>query len=76
MLNSLYITLGISIFVFLIFFIFQLKYYGETRKYSNLFCNFFYTEEDYQIVRKDFNGIEIPQVKLVGEKDSDLNKLL
>ena len=76
MLSSLYITLGISVFVFLLFFFFQLKYFRETRRYSDLFCNFFYTEEDYQIVIKEFDGINIPQVKLVGENESDLNKLL
>ena len=76
MLSSLYITLSISVFVFLLCFALQLSFYRETRKYSNLFCNFFYTEEDYQIVQKEIDGIEIPQLKLVGEKDSDLNKLL
>lgn len=76
MLTSLNITIGFSVLIFLIFACIQLSNFRETRKSSKRYCGFFYRLEDYQIVRERINGQEIPQLKLVGEQDSDLNKLL
>ncbi len=76
MITSLYLTLALSGVVFLIFVCLQLKFSRETRNSSARFCDFFYRVEDYQIVKEIVNGEEISQLKLVGEKNSDLNKLL
>lgn len=76
MFTSIYITIGLSTVVFFIFVCIQANYYNKTRNSSDRYCDFFYTVEDYQITKVVINGEEIPQLKLVGEKDSDLNKLL
>lgn len=76
MFTSLYFTIGISVVFFLIFVCIQFSFFRETRNSSNRYCDFFYRLEDYQIVKEIINGQEIPQLKLVGEQDSDLNKLL
>lgn len=74
--NSFYITIVFSIAVSLLFFILQFKYFRETRKYCNLFYNFFYKEIKYEIIKEDIDDNQVQQLKLVGEGESDLNKLL
>lgn len=74
--SSFYITIVFSIAVSLLFFILQFKYFRETRKYCNLFYNFFYKESEYEVIKEDVDGNQIQQLKLVGEQESDLNKLL
>ena len=76
MITSLYLTLALSGVVFLIFVCLQLYFSRETRNSSARFCDFFYRVEDYQIIKEVVNGEEISQLKLVGEENSDLNKLL
>lgn len=74
--SSFYITIVFSIAVSLLFFILQFKYFRETRKYCNLFYDFFYKESEYEVIKEDVDGNQIQQLKLVGEQESDLNKLL
>lgn len=74
--SSFYITIAFSIVVSLIFFVLQFIYFRETRKYCNLYCDFFYKESDYEVLNGDVDGINVKQLKLVGEENSDLNKLL
>ena len=76
MITSLYLTLALSGVVFLIFVSLQLYFSRETRNSSARYCDFFYRVEDYQIIKEVVNGEEISQLKLVGEENSDLNKLL
>lgn len=75
MFTSLYFTIGLSAIIFLIFVYIQVSYFRETRNGCDRYCDFFYRSEDYQIVKEIINGQDIPQLKLVGEQDSDLNKL-
>ena len=74
--SSFYITIVFSIAVSLLFFILQFKYFRETRKYCNLFYDFFFKENEYEVIKEDVDGNQIQQLKLVGEQESDLNKLL
>ena len=74
--SSFYITIAFSIVVSLIFFILQFNYFRETRKYCNLYYDFFYKESDYEVLNEDVDGNNVQQLKLVGEENSDLNKLL
>lgn len=74
--SSFYITIVFSIVVSLIFFILQFKYYRETRKYCDLYYDFFYKECDYEVFNGDVDGNSFLQLKLVGKENSDLNKLL
>lgn len=74
--SSFYITIAFSIVVSLIFFILQFSYFRETRKYCNLYYDFFYKESDYEVLNEDVDGNNVQQLKLVGEENSDLNKLL
>lgn len=74
--SSFYITIVFSIAVSLIFFTLQYIYYRETRKYCNLFYNFFYKENEYEVIKEDLDGNKVQQLKLVGEEGADLNKLL
>ena len=74
--SSFYITIVFSIAVSLLFFILQFKYFRETRKYCNLFYDFFYKESEYEVIKEDIDGNQVQQLKLVGEQESDLNKLL
>lgn len=76
MITSLYLTLALSGVVFLIFVCLQLYFSRETRNSSARYCDFFFRVEDYQIIKEVVNGEEISQLKLVGEENSDLNKLL
>lgn len=76
MITSLYLTLALSGVVFLIFVCLQLYFSRETRNSSARYCDFFYRVEDYQIIKEVVNGDKISQLKLVGEENSDLNKLL
>ena len=72
--SSFYITIVFSIAVSLLFFILQFKYFRETRKYCNLFYDFFYKESEYEVIKEDVDGNQIQQLKLVGEQESDLNR--
>lgn len=74
--SSFYITIVFSVAVSLLFFILQFKYFRETRKYCNLFYDFFYKESEYEVIKEDIDGNQVQQLKLVGEQESDLNKLL
>jgi ribosomal protein S15P/S13E len=74
--NTFYGTILISGIVFVIFIFFQIKYFAETRKYRNLFNNFFTRKEDYDTYSTVINGEEITQLKQVGVDGSDLNILI
>ena len=74
--SSFYITIVFSIVVSLCFFILQFIYFRETRNYCDLYYYFFYKENDYEVFNGDVDGYNVQQLKLVGENNSDLNKLL
>lgn len=74
--NSFESTILISGIVFCIFIYFQFKYFNETRKYRNLFNNFFKKKEEYATYNTIVNGEDVTQLKQVGENDSDLNNLI
>ena len=38
--------------------------------------DFFYKESEYEVIKEDIDGNQVQQLKLVGEQESDLNKLL
>lgn len=69
-------TILISSVVFIIFLFFQISFFIETRKYRNLFNNFFKKKEDYATYVNNVNGEDIIQLKLVGIEGSDLNELI
>ena len=74
--NTFYGTILISGIVFVIFIFFQIKYFAETRKYRNLFNNFFAKKEEYATYHTIINGEDITQLRQVGESGSDLNTLI
>lgn len=74
--NTFYGTILISGIVFVIFIFFQIKYFAETRKYRNLFNNFFAKDEEYATYNTIINGEDITQLKQVGASGSDLNTLI
>lgn len=65
-----------SIISFIVFFVFQFKYYRETKKYREIFENFFSRKEAYSVQIIDFNGDHYPQIKHVGYSKSDLENLI
>jgi len=69
-------TTFLSLFFFLLFFIFQIKYYRETKRYTNLFRNFFKRKEDYSTFQKWMEKESIIQLKQVSPDASDLNNLI
>lgn len=74
--NSFEGTIILAGAVFLIFLGFQIKYFLETRKYRNLFKNFFRKESEYETYQKEIGSEQITQLKQVGTESSDLNKLI
>lgn len=74
--NTFIGTIIISGIVFVIFIIFQGKYFLETRKYRNLFKNFFRKDKDYETYIAEIDGEKIAQLRLVGTNGSDLNTLI
>ena len=55
---------------------FQIKYFKETKRYRDLFHDFFKKEENYITYRTTINGSDVIQLKQVGVKESDLNNLI
>lgn len=74
--NSLFITLLISITCFIVFLYFQIKYFALTKKARSKFESFFEKASDYVVVECCENSDKYPQLDLVGGNESDLNKLL
>lgn len=74
--NTFHDTIIISGIIFIVFIVFQIKYFIETRKYRNLFCNFFAKNDGYCTYNIIINGEEIMQLKQVGASGSDLNTLI
>lgn len=74
--NTFQGTIIISGIVFLIFIIFQIKYFLEVRHYRNLFRNFFSKKEEYATYGTEINGETITQLKRVGADGTDLNTLI
>lgn len=67
----------VSATAFFVCFFFQRKYFRETKKFRELFCNFFHKTEKYETEEKGTeNGEVLTQLKLVGKKGSDLNVLI
>lgn len=66
----------ISGFAFLVCLYFQLKFFKETKRYRNLFHDFFKKTESYTTFSSVINGEYATQLKQVGSEGSDLNKLI
>lgn len=66
----------LSTSIFIICFVLQSLALIDTRKFRNLFHNFFLKKEDYETYTKEINGEEVTQLKQVGANGSDLNKLI
>lgn len=66
----------ISGIIFVIFFCLQCHFVIETKKYRQLFRDFFKKKEDYDTYEIEENAETITQLKQVGENDSDLNTLI
>lgn len=67
----------VSAVAFVVCFIFQLKYFNETRKFRELFSGFFNKTEKYGTEEKiTTSGESLTQLKSVGKSGSDLNVLI
>ncbi len=66
----------LSSIIFIICFVFQFLALIDTRKFRNLFHNFFQKKGDYDTYTTEINGEEVTQLKQVGANGSDLNKLI
>lgn len=67
----------VSAVAFVVCFVFQLKYFNETRKFRELFSGFFNKVEKYGTEEKNTtNGESLTQLKSVGKSGSDLNVLI
>ena len=74
--NSFESTIILAVVLFLLFLSGQIMFFMETRKYRNLFANFFRRASEYETYLKEIGEEQIPQLKQVGTEDSDLNKLI
>ena len=74
--NSLGLTIAISVGIFLIFFYYQIKYFRQTSKCLNLYRNFFTKEDEYKVVEKVDGNSSVPQIVQVGGDGFDLNKII
>ena len=75
---GLVITILISAIVFAVFTAFQAHYFLETKKYRELFGNFFQIEkgEEYSTIRKIVGEENFTLLREVGMPNSDLNALI
>lgn len=69
-------TLVISAIPCIVFLIFQFYYFFDTKKYRILFKDFFKRRDNYSTYLKEVNGELITHLSNVGEKNSDLSKLI
>lgn len=74
--NSLVLTFIVSAVVFVVFFCFQMKYFRDTKKYREIFKNFFAKSDNYSAFLCGDEKDPYPQLHLVGEQGSDLNSLI
>lgn len=74
--GSIELTLYISGGAFIVFFCFQIKYFLDTKKYRNIFKNFFAKTESYSVNLYGEEKDLFPQIELVGKPNSDLNSLI
>lgn len=67
----------VSAFAFIVCFIFQYRYFRETKKFRELFSGFFDKTEEFETEEKyTDNGEVLTQLKPVGRSGSDLNVLI
>lgn len=66
----------ISGFAFLVCLYYQLKFFKETKRYRDLFHDFFKKTEAYSTFHTIINGEDVTQLKQVGSEGSDLNNLI
>lgn len=74
--TDIWLTIAVSVGIFIVFFCFQLKYFVETYSYLMLYRNFFSKKEEYKIETKEEEGTKVPLLVLVGSDDFDLNKII
>lgn len=74
--NSFYLTITVSGIIFVICFSFQIKYYCNTRKYIDIFKNFFAKDSEYTSHLEGLSDDQYPQIDQVCKKDSDLFVLI
>lgn len=73
---SFYITIIISVIVFIVFTLLQRKYFLDTKRYRIKFENFFSKNSPYSVSVSKEGGERYPQLSLVGKEFSDLNNLI
>lgn len=74
--TSLIVTIIVSILISAGFIIAQACFFRETKKYRQLYENFFSKTRPYCIYDKDIDGETIPQLKEVGKTGSDIIGLI
>lgn len=74
--TDIWLTIAVSVGIFIVFICFQLKYFVETYSYLKLYRNFFSKKEEYKIETKEEGGALVPMLVLVGSDDYDLNKII
>lgn len=75
-LTNVWWTVGISGFIFLLFFYFQLRYFIETKYHLNIYRNFFTKVSEYKTEEVLVEDASMPQLSKVGSNGFDLNKLI
>lgn len=74
--NTLLSTIAISVVIFGVFTYLQIRYFKDTKKYREIFRNFFEKDCSYESLLVDAEGNQYPQIKEVGAENSDLNNLI
>ena len=74
--STFIVTIVLSVIISAGFIGFQIKFFNETRKYRELFENFFKRKEPYSVYQKVVGNDTIPQLTEVGYENSDLNNLI
>jgi hypothetical protein len=73
---TFFVTIIISVVVFVVFLYMQWNCFKETEMCRDRFNNFFKKDNDYATYTTEINGEDVTQLKQVGVKDSDLNILI
>ena len=66
----------ISVVSFVVFFIYQIKFYKGTKKSREIFENFFAKNGNYAVQVKDNDGDPYPEIVDVSNSGSDLGNLI
>lgn len=73
---SFTLTIFISGIIFLGFLFYQIKYFNNTKRFREIFKNFFTKDATYSSHVEETDGEKYPQINLAGKSGSDLNDLI